>query len=302
MADVEDVSDALVSLIGAYLSGNDPASVVTPADFIASSELSASSFPLTGAQTDVFSGWPLPDELKAALGAGGVQISIYPIPGSAAQRNRHMRDWQRQGPSNITTIATINAGLLYLSGSIVLPLNASVTIRGVTVNYAAVLGETLESLAENIAAGFTAAGIQVSVAGSTLTFDDGDPIKAALGGQGFLIREAAREEQIFQITVWAPTRALRRDTAKAFEGPLMSLDRFGLPDTSVATLRFMKVMINDHSELENCYRRDLWFRVEYPYTEIVAAYDITAVPIIETVASDSAICVDTFKILKADLT
>jgi hypothetical protein len=258
MADVEDVSQVLVTLIAGMLTG-------------------AGGVPLTGVQTDAFAGWPKPNDLNAAMTAGAIQVSIYPQAGSSTQVTRHQRQWERTGTSAITTTAVIAGGVITFGGSVTLPLNVAVAAQGRSTNYAAVAGETLASLAIAVAASCVAAGIGASASGATVILASGGPATITLGGEGTLIRENAREEQIFQITVWAPTQALRQATTKAFESQLAGTDVLNLPDGSQANIRYMKHMINDHSEVENLYRADIWYRIEYPVTETTPGWDIGTV-------------------------
>jgi hypothetical protein len=257
VADIEDVSATLASTIAGLLTGS-------------------GGVPLNGVQTDVFPGWPKPNDLKAALAAGAVQVSVYPMPGASGSATRHERDWELLTAAVVTTTVTISNGIITFGGSITLPLNVSVNSESLTATYGATDSDTLTSLASNVAAACVASGIRAAASGAVLTLASGDPYATvSLGGQGVLGRENAREKQIFQITTWAPSQALRQATAAAFEPYLMGIDTLTLPDKSAGHIFFMKSLLNDHSELENLYRKDVWFTVEYPYVETTPAYSVT---------------------------
>jgi hypothetical protein len=259
VADIEDVADALASIVTGFLTG-------------------AGGAPLTGVQTDVFAGWPEPTALKQSLAAGNVTVSVYAMPGATSAVTRHQRDWERTGTSAITTTAAVAGGTITFGGTITLPLNVTIQAPGnKSASYAAQTGDTLATLASGVATALNLAGVQASANGAAVTVADGGPLTVSLGGQGTLIRENAREKQVFQITVWAPTQALRLATSRAFEALLMGLDVVALPDGSQGNIMFMRNMLNDHSQLENLYRRDVWMTVEYPITETTIAWDVVSV-------------------------
>lgn len=257
MADIEDVAATLASTIAGLLTGS-------------------GGTPLNGVQTDIFPGWPKPNDLKAALAAGNVQISVYPMPGATSNVTRHQRNWELVSAASITTTAAISGGVITFGGTITLPLNVAVTSEGLTANYQAVSGETLTSLASHVATACVTAGIQASASGAAVTLASNDPNAAvSLGGQGTLGRENARSKQVFTISIWAPSPSLRSTTAKAFEPYLMGLDTLTLPDGSVGHIFFQREQDNDHSEVEGLYRRDIWFTCEFPYVETAPAYSVT---------------------------
>lgn len=253
MADLEDVTAALASAITGIINTNGAPAPIS-----------------------VVQGWPLPDDLDTASKAGKVIISVYPQPGATSNVTRFQWDAVQQTPAVITTTVTLLNGVITFGGTITLPLNVSIFAACQSYSYSVQPGDTVATIIIQLSylIQYTFA---ITTSTTTITFAN-PPIDLAvyLGGEGTLIRENAREKQAFQITVWAPTGALRMATVKAFEPGLFALNSVTFPDGTAGMLFSMRSFNTDAGQVDNFYRRDIIVTVEYGITEIIPAWTVVA--------------------------
>src|SRR6185437_8810160 len=77
--------------------------------------------------------------------------------------------------------------------------------------------------------------------------------------------EIARQKRDFQISIWAPTPAIRALIGPAIDQYLKATPqkRILLPDNTLARLIYRGTFEIDHQAKQNIYRRDLLYEVEY---------------------------------------
>jgi hypothetical protein len=265
--DLEEVSETLAANIAALLANDDGS-------------------PKNGAHTAVFAGWPVPSDLKTALAAGHVCVSVYPMPGATSNVTRHAPEWVLKTPSIITTTAAVTDNTITFAGAITLPLNVGVQVGPIQAAYAAQVGGTLETLATGVAVALQAEGIPATAAGPTVVIGSPDAARVTLGSRAVFWRESVQVKQVYNIGIWAPSPALRKATAAAFIGNLFADPRKTLTDGTTGILLYQRETVSDHSELENLYRRDVFASVEYPIMETTEAWDVVvATRTTEVVAS-----------------
>lgn len=251
MASVEDVLDALAARIAAFLEAAGPPAVIT-----------------------VFPGWPLANDINAAMAAGKVLVSVYQQPGMTTNVTRFRRDWEVLTPAAISTTVSIAGDVVTFGGTITLPLNVGIRALNKDYGYTAVSGETLASLATALAA-LLSGDLTASASGPQLTISSAPlDFSIALGGKGVIVRENVRIKQGFQITIWAPNPTLRRAAADAFEAAMFGDDRFSLPDGTVGMLSFERSAITDVNALQAEYRKDIFTYVEFGMTEAEPAWSV----------------------------
>jgi hypothetical protein len=253
LADLEDVTASLASAIAGIINTNGAPAPIS-----------------------VVQGWPLPDDLDAASKAGKVIVSVYPQPGATSNVTRFQWDAVQQTPAIITMTAALLNGVITFGGTITLPLNVSIFASGVSYSYAAQPGDTIATIILQLSYLIQYVS-NISISPTTIIFAS-PPIDLAvyLGGQGTLIRENAREKQAFQITVWAPTQALRMATVKAFEPGLFALNSVAFQDGTAGMLFSMRSYNTDAGQIDNFYRRDVIVTVEYGITEILPAWTVVS--------------------------
>jgi hypothetical protein len=238
----------------------------------------------TGVQTRVFPGWPLANDLKAALAAGQAFVSVYPRSGAASNVTRHEARWKDLTASAITTTASVVANVITFAGTITLPMNIAVEVGPVKVVYTVPSGAPLSSIATALVALLVAQGVVAVADGATVAITSADDAIVRIGGANTIGREAFRTHQAYQITIWAPTQAIRAATAAAFMGSFFAQTAIDLSDNTSAMLFFKSEQVSDHSEVEGLYRRDAIVDVEFSVLETDTAFDVVAtIPTIESV-------------------
>lgn len=263
MADVEDVMNGLVAKCAsaAYPNGTGNASVA-------------------GVDVAVYGGWPIASKLDAALLAGKVHVSVFPLD---MERNttRYQRVWEQVsvGAASITLTAVGN--VVTVGGSMPSPFsphNMAVLIAGKAYLYAVQATDTLTSIATAlgslIAADYpltTTAGAVITVAGAGGIGAFGEPITCRVGTIGKSIREIGRQKRLFQITIWAPTPDTRKPLASALDAALRNTAFLTMPDGSAARVEYFDSPMTDNLSKSRLYRRDLRYFVEYATTEAFEA-------------------------------
>jgi len=261
MADLSDVSNTLVALIASVLYPN------------GSSRPSA-----LGIDARIFVGWPLPAQLDADLAKNVCQVSVYP---SAMNRNttRYMDQWQPASVNTPTLALTLAGQTVTVSGTVPPannPHNLVMFVGGVPYVYQAVPSDTLASIAAALAAQINAAVPGTSSAGPVITVPAPAEINTVrVGVTGTGVMEIRRQEQLYQIGIWAPTPTARDAIAKAIDPVLASTFRLTLPDGSSCRLIWKNSLQSDQAQKANLYRRDLFYSAEFPTLDTETETQIT---------------------------
>ena len=260
MADSNDVTTALAAFVDAaiYPSGDSGASA-------------------TGYATIIRPGWPLPDNLDAALAAAQVYVSVYPEEISRIT-TRFERLWTSSVVVTPTITITAAKQLITIGGTVTVGHYVSAVIFNKAASYAAQAGDTLASVATALAALLTTAGVSATATGAVISIPTADlpDIAVANGAPGTMIQEVRRQQQSFMVTIWAPSNDARAATANIIDPLLASTDYIGpFPDTTQGWLLFRLERESDEGEKRACFRRDLCYWVEYPTTISAPAYPIT---------------------------
>jgi hypothetical protein len=259
MADVSDVQDALVTLIGAVLY---PSGTGSPS--------------ITALPTLVYGGWPQGSQLDSDMlgftnGQGGrIHVTVFP---TATEKNstRYFPDY---GPVTVVppTITLTKVGqTITLTGTISTPQNIALLINNLPYVYAVQAGDTLTTAAAGLAAlvaGATSAGAVITIPVS------GAITAARAGGSGTAIRFTRTMERTCQITIWADTPANRTATAKAIDTVLSGTEWITFPDGTGGHLKYGSTHIDDMVQKANLYRRDLMYSVEYSTVQSVNATQV----------------------------
>lgn len=244
MADITDVSNALVTVI---------AGIVYP---------NGTSQPsITGAAVLVHPGWPDAVQLRADLAAGKVHVSVYPQPNMLRIVDTAMSDWSTPSAPVNTITLTLSGQTVTVGGTVSTPQNAALVVDNKAYVYAVQAGDTLASIATALAA-LVNADQSASAAGAVVTIPGAKYISPRVGGQGVAVRETRRQEQGYQITVWANCFDQRDPIAAAIDSALSGIPHLALADQSAA-LRFKNSRQDDSQQKEGIYRRDLMYAVEF---------------------------------------
>lgn len=257
MADITDVSNALVTVI---------AGIVYP---------NGTSQPsITGAPVLVYQGWPDAVQLRTDLAAGKVHVSVFPQPNMLRIVDSAMSDWSTPSAPVNTITLTLSGQTVTVGGTVSTPQNAALVVDNKAYVYAVQAGDTLASIATALAA-LVNVDQTATAAGAVVTIPGAKYISPRVGGQGVAVRETRRQEQGYQITVWANCFDQRDPIAAAIDSALSGIPHLTLADQSAA-LRFKSSRQDDSQQKEGIYRRDLMYAVEFSTFASQTLMQITA--------------------------
>ncbi|MEX3933275.1 hypothetical protein AB4Y32_15980 [Paraburkholderia phymatum] len=264
MSDLADVNDGLVSLLASTIYPN------------GTGQPSAAGVPVR-----VYAGWPEAAQLDTDLLAGTAHISVF---------NRESKNSTRYQLAQVDPVITpptltlaINGRTVTVGGTVQTGVNTAVIVGTNAFVYQTVAGDTLNSIATNIAALINATYAGTTASGAVITLPAGPAINAArVGGSASQSIEVGRVEQIFQITVWSNTPANRKAIASLIVPAIMQNHFLTLADGSAARLILKGQRDDDVPQKELLYRRDIMVTVEYAETASVTATQV--VDIVENIA------------------
>lgn len=260
MADLSDVSNALVDFI---------TTAIYP---------TVGSNPTTGFPTKIFAGWPIAGTLEADLLAGTTSISVYPEPNMERVTTRNPREWHNQTAGTVTLTAIVSGLTITIGGTVTTGNYVTATVGKGAYSYAALQADTTATIASALAA-LINVDTPASASGSVITLASvmGGRIAATVAAPGTTIREVRRQQHGYQITIWAPTNDARVAAVQIIDPLLAAVDFLSLPDFSETWLTYRGQNDVDSKELQNLYRRDLFWWAEYGTTQVQTSYPITSV-------------------------
>jgi hypothetical protein len=257
MADESQVLDTLVGVISGALYPN------------GTSQPSAAGMPCR-----VYAGWPNAAQLDKDLRDGVSNISVFARNGVEQVVTRYPREWETLTPPAHTITATIVDDKCTFGGTISTPQNVAVRIPGHDpVVYAVQATDTLSGLASAIQALLSAKGATCSANGAVLTSPSGFSF-ARIGGVGTAIRELRRQNKSIQVTLWCSSPSNRSAVASVIDTAMALLNFINLPDGSSGLVRYERTTTDDAPQKELLWRRDLFYWVEYPTTQVISATEI----------------------------
>ncbi|MCG7388754.1 hypothetical protein [Pantoea sp. ACRSB] len=255
MADSSDVSNTLAGMIAAaaYPNGTSQASI-------------------SGSVIKIYPGWPVPNVLQQDINAGGVHISLWALPAERKIGSELGRPYRVVEKGEPPMVATVNGLTVTLSGAASVPTNVYLLIDGTGYHYPVQSGDTLTTVATALANQIPGA----TSSGAIITLESGNSITARTGGVGTAVRELRRQAKDFQVTVWAPTPAMRALVGSAVDQMLSESSNISLGDGAPALLLYARQFDTDASENYLIYRRDLIYTVNYATTQTIAAPQVIA--------------------------
>lgn len=220
----------------------------------------------------VYPGWPNAQALDADLLAGTVNISVFP---TTQEKNvtRYMRRWQpvtRNAPTLTLTLASTHVTVGGSIPSPFFPQNLAILIGTAGYTYPVQQTDTLAAIATGLA--FQIPG--ASSSGAVITLPPGPTPVLRVGSTGTAIQEIRRQKRVMQITIWAPTPALRDTVAKAVDVVLADLEFLTMPDGTGGRLIYDSSPMSDALEKAKTYRRDLRYSVEFATTKQMTTAEV----------------------------
>jgi hypothetical protein len=259
MADLNDVGVQLVAIAtqAVYPNGTGQASI-------------------SGTSIRLGQGWPDPQQLDQDLAAGINNVTVYPLP-SERNTSRYPKAWVDLSVNTPSLTATVSGQTITIAGLVPNasnPTNISI-VYGKPSQYALYAvqpTDTTTTIATALASqipGATNTGAVITAPATTVI------TAARVGVNGISAREVRRQEKHFQITVWADTPDHRTAIATAIDMALVDLQFITLSDTFAARVKYLRSVMNDGTQVERLYRRDLIYSVEYATTETTSSTQVT---------------------------
>ncbi len=260
MADISEVQDAFAAICGAalYPNGTNAPSVL-------------------GADAVIYPGWPQPAQLDQDMAAGVVHVSIW-ARGDGTNTTRYPEAWQETAPAVPTLTLAVADNTVTIGGTVTAPQVVAVNGQACAVK----ASDTLASIAAALAALVPSA----SSAGAVLTVPTGIR-QAAVAANATISREVRRQTDSIQLSIWAPTPALRSATAKALDAALADVRFLEMPDNSSARIVYTRSLSTDLRENAHIYRRDLFYQAEFATT--VSAFATQIITPVTTVTPSTGV-------------
>lgn len=255
MADLSDVLTSLVNIVAGaiYPNGTSAPSAV----IVGSAAVPARIYP----------GWPLPAPLDADLAAGLINVSVYAPSGMERNTTRYPLDQETLTlPVHTLTVAIDGTGTaITIGGTVAVPQNVAALVNGSGFVYEVQAGDTLISIAAALAALINAVTPATS-SGPVITIPAAKRLIARVGSTGTSITEIRRQDRQFQIVFWCPTPAARDAAVKLVDPVLAALKFISLADGTAGRLIYQRTFLDDAIQKAGCWRRDLFYSVEYGTT------------------------------------
>lgn len=245
MADQSDVEQALVSAVSAAL---------YPAGANAGSAI--------GSVCRIYRGWPNAAALEADLAAGRVNVTVFPIDGSARNTTRWAREWSVVPVSPALSVA-VDGQTATFAGNAGAGQLAGMLVDGKSYVYRTQPGDTPALAAAALAASVRADRV-AQLAGSSVTVPGATRLVARAVADAVEMQEMRRQEQGFRVSIWCGTPGSRDAACALIDAALAGTAFLALPDGSAGRLRYRGTATMDRLQDAELYRRDLLYAVEYP--------------------------------------
>jgi hypothetical protein len=255
MADQFDVEATLVGQIQ---------SILYPNGLTAASSI--------GVTCRVYRGWPLSAALNADLASGVVNISVLPIANSIKPVTSFNEGWI--GAAATPSMLAVSFGNeITFSGVPGAGQLVGILVDGLAYVYRSVAGDTLSTVAANLAS-MISANIAATSTGNTVNILGAIKVVGRTAVNVNLWQEIRRQRQNFTIGFWCPTPQLRDISASLVDLGLAATRFVTLQDGSDGRLIFADTVSQDQNQNANIYRRDLIYSVEYATTMSMTATEM----------------------------
>ena len=252
MADLSDVEQALVALVGTILYPNgDTAPGVLGTTSVA-----------------VYSGWPVTEQLDADIKAGRCNVSIFSMPQGSRNTSRYGRDWQPLPAPECTLTAAATGNVVTYGGAAATGQLAAFSASEIGFVYQVQASDTPASIAAALTASINSDGrLTATSSGPAIAVTDDAgltiPATGTTAALGTSYRETRRQEQRVMVTCWCPSPELRDQLASAIDNVLSDTDWLDVGDPVSARFRYFSTSESDAGTDASAYRRDLHYLVEY---------------------------------------
>ncbi|MBI1214122.1 MAG: hypothetical protein GC190_21885 [Alphaproteobacteria bacterium] len=265
MADISDVLNALVTEIAGILYPTPPSG--------------EDASPVVGVAVRVEAGWPLPQALDVAMGAGKSHVSVFPPAGSERNTTRYSEDWQEVSRNAHIYTVTIAGQTITIGGAAPATFYAHnfAVLLGTAAPYlyTSTAGQTPAAIAAALQALIAVDYPAASVLGAVITLPADADLKAArVGTGGRLVSPVGEVQRQVVVSIWSPSIANRDTIAKALDVPLRKVRFLTLADLTKCRLHHQASRLDDSDQKAGIFRRDFTYLVEYAVVDVLDATEI----------------------------
>jgi hypothetical protein len=221
----------------------------------------------------IFRGWPSGPQLDADMGAGIIDVSIYSQMNVERVTTRYPTERKVSVPPVTSITVTTTDNTATFAGAVNAPQYATVVINTTATAYSYPIQVTDNPT--TIAAALAVLIPGASAMGAKLTVP-GQILAVRIGAAGTLARELRRQLRAIQLTIFAPSDALRTAVGLPIDAALAAVDRIALPDGYGGRLLYTHAIELDSAQLVKIYERRMFYTVDYPTTDATPGYEITA--------------------------
>ncbi|WP_324021806.1 hypothetical protein GC090_20070 (plasmid) [Pantoea sp. JZ29] len=225
---------------------------------------------IINAAVKIYPGWPVPGSLETDINAGGVHISVWPLPAERKINGALGRPWRILPKCEPPLQITVNDNVISVSGVSSALTHVRLKLDGKDSSFQF----RPQTKAEEVVKILSGAFPHTFTVGRSLYGLNAENISAAVTTAGIAVRELHRQVKDFQVTVWAPSPALRERIGSAIDGTLSEECHIDLNDGVPAQLLYLRQFDSDKAENWHVYRRDLFFSVNFATTQSMTAPEI----------------------------
>lgn len=235
---------------------------------------------VAGVDVTIFAGWPIRNDLDDVLNAGNAMVSVFPTNKERVV-TKFPRQWQQISVLTPTLTATVLDNTVTIGGTVSVPQAVMIIVDGRSPGYAyqVLITDTVDTIAASLAAMIPGA----TALGAVITIPNPVSIIARIAAQALAGLDLGRQDRVIMISVWSPSPTIRSLLAPPIDEYLRVNYQFQLNDGFYCMLFYDHTVETDQLELQEIYRRDLNFRVQYsttyvqPFTTITDPYGVLSV-------------------------
>ncbi|MCS3401408.1 MULTISPECIES: hypothetical protein [Pantoea] len=225
---------------------------------------------IINAAVKIYPGWPVPGSLESGIDAGGVHISVWPLPAERKLSCALGRPWRILPECEPSLQITVNGNVISFSGVSSALTNVGLRLDGKDYSFQFRPQTTAEEAVKILSGAFP----HIFTVGRSLYVLNAENISVTVTTAGLAVRELHRQVKDFQVTVWAPSPVLRERIGSAIDGTLSEQCHIDLNDGVPAQLLYLRQFDSDKAESWHVYRRDLFFSVNFATTQTMTAPEI----------------------------
>jgi len=178
-----------------------------------------------GVDTTIISGWPIRNKIDEVLSAGKALISVFPTS-KVKIVTKFERVYQEITVNTPTLTATVLNNTITIGGTVSTPLSVMAIVNNIGYSYQVQTGDTLNSIATNLALlipGATAVANVITITGVY-------SLDAKVITTGTAAYELSRQERVFLVRCWATSPTIRDNLMNPIDIAFKVNYRIVLPD------------------------------------------------------------------------